>query len=303
MKTILNTYQLIAINDANQSLFLDYARLYRYDHDESDLYEESLLVFDSQKQPTYVLVNEAKEVFGAISIRIMPYLENKQRARLAMFHVAIDELDYYEVLLEAVKEALVHVDHLFGFMPERKAVMAKIMPDLGFEIERFVWVLTRSDKPVSDLNLSEGYSLETLNPETDAMHWCHVRNEAFKTLKGSETPMNVEGFRAMLESQGHLPEGMLLLWHDQQVVGIVRVAHEIEEDVDYGFIGPVAVLPAYQGKGLGRTLVRAALHRSRELNLNQAMLCVNADNARAADLYLKEGFEKAVVMICYRMTL
>lgn len=303
MKTILNTYQLIAINESNQSLFLEYARLYRYDHDESDLYEESLLVFDSQKQPTYVLINEVEEVFGAISIRIMPYVGDKERARLAMFHVATDELNYYKILLEAVKDKLNHVDHLFGFMPERKEIMARIMPDLGFEIERFVWVLTRSDKPVNDLNLSDGYRLETLSPETDETHWCHVRNEAFKTLKGSETPMNHEGFKAMLESQGHLPEGMLLLWHDQQVVGIVRVAKETEEGVDYGFIGPVAVLPTHQGRGLGRALVRAALHRSRELNLNQAMLCVNADNARAADLYLNEGFEKNVVMICYRMVL
>lgn len=303
MTMSFDTYQLIAINAHNQSLFLDYARLYRYDHDESDLYEESLLAFDSEKQPSFVLLDSQEAVVGAVSVRILPYLGDKKRARLAMFHVAIDELSCYKRLLEAALAAVCPVDHLFGFMPERKAVMADIMPALGFDIERFVWVLTRGDKPVGETMLPEGYHIENLEPQTDESHWCQVRNEAFSTLKGSETPLGHEGYQAMLESSGHLEEGMLVLWHEQRAVGVVRVSKETEEGIDYGFIGPVAVLPSYQGKGLGRALLRASLKRSKALGLDQAMLCVNADNARAADLYLHEGFEKNVVMICYRMNL
>lgn len=303
MPQTCDTYQLIAIHEENQSLFLEYAREHRYDHDESDLYEESLQVFDPEKQPTFVLLDAKQVVVGAVSVRILPYLEDKKRARLAMLHVTIDAVSCYGRLLDAALAAIGEVDHLFGFMPERKAIMAEIMPALGFEIERYVWVLTRGHQPIGEVILPEGYKMTTLKPQTDENDWCQVRNEAFKSLKGSETPLGHEGYMAMLESPGHLEEGMLLLWQGEKAVGVVRVSKETEESIDYGFIGPVAVLPDYQGKGLGRALLRASLHRSKALGLDQAMLCVNADNARAADLYLQEGFEKSVVMICYRMNL
>lgn len=303
MMTKHESYQIVAINDMNALLFIEYARLYRYDHDESDLYEESLEQLDFQKQPTYVLLSDTGVVFGAISIKYLSYLEDKKRARLAMCHVAIDDLTYYQALLHAIKPHLMGVDHLYGFMPERKAVMQEFMPQLGFDLERYVWVLTREDKYINEVHLPSDYVIKPCQIQSESGLWCQVRNEAFKSLKGSETPMDEEAFTAMIQSQGHLNEGMLMLWHNEKVVGIVRVAKETEEGIDYGFIGPVAILPSEQGKGLGRMLIRAALHQSRAMQLNQAMLCVNADNARAADLYLKEGFEKNVVMICYRLEL
>lgn len=64
-------------------------------------------------------------------------------------------------------------------------------------------------------------------------------------------------------------------------------------------IGPLAILPAYQGKGLGRQLLRAALDFAQKKKYKKAMLCVNADNERAKKLYLKEAFVQIEGVVAY----
>ncbi len=63
-------------------------------------------------------------------------------------------------------------------------------------------------------------------------------------------------------------------------------------------IGPVAVLPSYQGKGLGRVLLRAMLICAHEKSYKSVILSVNADNESALSLYTKEGFKKAEGFAC-----
>ena len=64
-------------------------------------------------------------------------------------------------------------------------------------------------------------------------------------------------------------------------------------------IGPIAVLPAHQGKGLGKQLLRTAVEFAGKMNFKKTMLCVNADNERAKELYLKEGFVQTEGVTAY----
>ncbi|MNW68105.1 ribosomal-protein-alanine N-acetyltransferase [compost metagenome] len=68
-------------------------------------------------------------------------------------------------------------------------------------------------------------------------------------------------------------------------------------------IGPLALLPEYQGKGLGRVLLRAALHLSKNKGYNRSILCVNAENERAQALYTGEGFKQVEAAACYKYDL
>lgn len=68
-------------------------------------------------------------------------------------------------------------------------------------------------------------------------------------------------------------------------------------------IGPIAIIPEYQGKGLGRNLLRAVLHVSKDKSYQRAILCVNADNERAKSLYLQEGFHQVEAVACYQYQL
>ncbi len=58
----------------------------------------------------------------------------------------------------------------------------------------------------------------------------------------------------------------------------------------YGRVHWVAVAPEAQGKGLGRTVVLAALCRMRELGYDGAYLTTESYRARAVNLYLSVGF-------------
>ncbi len=57
-----------------------------------------------------------------------------------------------------------------------------------------------------------------------------------------------------------------------------------------GEVYVVAVHPAAQGLGLGRTMTLTGLHHLRRLGLQQVMLYVDADNERAVRTYTRLGF-------------
>jgi mycothiol synthase len=128
-----------------------------------------------------------------------------------------------------------------------------------------------------------------------------VRNAAFATLKGSETPITTE--MAEQSATDALEGGALLLCRGTEPVGIVKVGEDDFDGETVAEIGPLALLPDWQGRGLGRQLLRAALCFAQESGYGQAGLCVNAENERAASLYLQEGFKKAETVICFRYDL
>ena len=61
------------------------------------------------------------------------------------------------------------------------------------------------------------------------------------------------------------------------------------DDADVMTIGTQA---AQQGRGIGRTLLRALLDRARELGSGRVFLEVRVDNDAAVHLYASEGFER-----------
>ncbi|MDA3812207.1 MAG: GNAT family N-acetyltransferase, partial [Spirochaetaceae bacterium] len=79
-------------------------------------------------------------------------------------------------------------------------------------------------------------------------------------------------------------------------VGVIKVSKDEQENENFGFIGPIAVLPEYQNKGLGRNMLRAIVRLISEWGWKSS-LCVNADNKDAISLYLKEGFKKIETII------
>jgi ribosomal protein S18 acetylase RimI-like enzyme len=64
---------------------------------------------------------------------------------------------------------------------------------------------------------------------------------------------------------------------------------EAEED-EY-FIAHVAVLPAFQGMGLGTRMLSHAEHAAREAGYRKASMTVDVENQRALGLYLRTGFK------------
>ncbi|MFH1184017.1 MAG: GNAT family N-acetyltransferase [Chloroflexota bacterium] len=60
---------------------------------------------------------------------------------------------------------------------------------------------------------------------------------------------------------------------------------------DEYFLAHIAVLPEFEGRGLGQQLLRRAEDQAREAGLPKITLMVDADNARAISLYSRAGFQ------------
>jgi mycothiol synthase len=101
------------------------------------------------------------------------------------------------------------------------------------------------------------------------------------------------------ESDEYVENGMMILWNEENPVGVISMI-KMEENGEYmAWIGPVAVLPEYQGKGLGRILLRAGVRHAADSGLNSSVLVVDAENTRAVNLYLGEGFYEIDASVCY----
>lgn len=61
----------------------------------------------------------------------------------------------------------------------------------------------------------------------------------------------------------------------------------------------IAVVPGYEGRGIGSTLLTGLIDEARRRNAADVLLEVRADNPRAQRLYLRFGFEQIHVRPCY----
>lgn len=64
-----------------------------------------------------------------------------------------------------------------------------------------------------------------------------------------------------------------------------------ETSSTHAHLAQIAVLPAFQGRGVGRRLLAHAVDRLLDLELETLSLMVSRENRRAADLYASMGFE------------
>lgn len=93
-------------------------------------------------------------------------------------------------------------------------------------------------------------------------------------------------------TQGFVPELDLVAVHDGRIVGhVLSVRGVIETDdgrrCEVLTLGPISVLPAYQGRGVGRRLIERTLTVAREAGFRAVLLCGDPD------YYLRRGFVPA----------
>lgn len=281
--------------------FIAYCKMHRKELDDSFLYDEDLQSFRvDAENPTYVLIDSSGEIRGAVSLILDDYHLRGKRARFRIFHAETHDGQSYKQLFEEILKHTDSLDHVFLFVPLLNQKLQDMMEKLKFDVERYTFLLVRGDVEVQEPALPEGFEIMSFRPGMDEDAWCTVRNAAFSTLKGSETPITPEMVAKMPTESDYLDGGMMILYENDQPVGVVRGADDEYDGSPIMNIGPVAILPEYQGKGLGRVLLRACIQFSKEKGYKRCVLCVNADNEQAKALYLQEGFEQAEGVVCYR---
>ncbi|MDF2787809.1 MAG: family N-acetyltransferase [Neobacillus sp.] len=281
--------------------FLAYCKKHRSEVDDSYLYDFELQEFTmGEGNPTYLALNEQDEIVGAASLVMDDYHKRGKRARFRIFHCETQDMQCYQQLLEAVLKHTTDLDKVFLFIPVINKKLIEMIEGLKFSVERYAFLLVRVVLDVPEFELPEGYELRPFRPGQDEEHWLKVRNAAFSTLKGSETPLTTEGVKKLSTDDDYLEGGMMILFDQEKPVGVIRGADDEYDDAPIMNIGPVAILPEYQGRGLGSSLLRASLRFAKEKGYKRTILSVNGENERAQALYIQEGFKQVEAVVCYQ---
>lgn len=290
-----------AVTGKNREGFLAYCRAHRLEVDDSYLYEEDLAEFEvGEDNPTFVIV-EDDLIVAAASLILDDYHRRGKRGRFRIFHSINRRIEDYQVLFHALKPTMRDLEHVIVFVSDEDLEMPKAMEALDFYLERSSCLLIRESKEIQALPaLPDGFSLQVFRPGIDEADWVNIRNQAFANLLGSQTPLSKEQVVKMTQEDVHLEAGMMFVFDGDRAVGIVRGTDDEYEDQPIMDIGPLAVLPEYQGRGLGRYLLRAAIAFGKEKGYKKVVLSVNAENENAKALYLKEGFIQVEGIRCFR---
>jgi mycothiol synthase len=191
---------------------------------------------------------------------------------------------------------------------------AALATSMGFTQGRRLEQWRRSlSAELPDVDLPPGVRLRTFRPGSDDAAWLELNARAFAghPEQGSWTAGDLQ---ARLAESWFDPEGFLIAedvgqhhsdGHPQQAVAPRMIGfhwtkvhgattHGSGQDRhDHPPLGEVYVVgvdPSQQGRGLGRALTLAGLHRLRRQGLTQAMLYVEHDNAAAQAVYRALGF-------------
>ena len=115
------------------------------------------------------------------------------------------------------------------------------------------------------------------------------------TLSGEVTGLVIAYSGRLLKSL-ELPMALHLI-QASGVLGFIRFMKRAfplfgvkEAENDAYFISNLAVLPAYQGQGLGKYLLSQVEKTAREQGFNKISLTVDVENERAFSLYTRTGF-------------
>lgn len=284
--------------------FLRYCRKHKTEVDDSFLYDEDLRNFKpDDENPTYIITNQFDEIVAAASLILDEYNRRGRKARFRIFHSEIEDFECFRRLMSSILNHTKGMDKVFLFLQLENKKLIEIFEKLKFTVDRYSFLLVREDLDVPELNLPESYEIRSFKAGADEEVWCEVRNAGFAKLKGSETPITPEMVAKMVSGDDNIEGGNMILYHGSKPVGVVRGAKDEFEDAPIMNIGPLAIIPEYQGRGLGRMLLRAALNFAREQSYTRTVLCVNAENERAKVLYIQEGFKQVEAVVCYKYDL
>lgn len=184
---------------------------------------------------------------------------------------------------------------------------------LGLTVARELWQMRRpligTDEidpatiELPELRVPEDIVLRTYAGPADDAEILRVNNAAFDwhPEQGGWTETEIAVRRA---SAWFDPKGLFIAADPADPAHILGFhwtkVHEPDETSDaVGEVYVVAIDPAAQGRGLGRTLTLAGLHYLRDRGLGAVLLYTEADNTAAVHTYTRLGFETAHIDAAY----
>ncbi|MBS4174941.1 N-acetyltransferase [Bacillus sp. FJAT-49736] len=175
---------------------------------------------------------------------------------------------------------------------------------IKFKLAKYTDLLSynwrKSNIPIPLPVLPKGYSFKRPTTE-DAEYWAKIDNEAFSWRK-NKSEIQKENVIFEFNSLEFSPDFYILCLNERrEPVGFICGK---EEGPQRGVISTLAVLPDYQGVGIGKALLSEIMNRMQEHDINHIRLSVDANNPTSAiQLYEKSGFKmgKRIIHYIYEM--
>ena len=131
---------------------------------------------------------------------------------------------------------------------------------------------------------AQGYYTRSYQPG-DMNKWIDIQ-----TASNPDSNFSRERFEAAYDHQTQLLPGKMLLLCDQQGSEIGTATAWFENE-DTGLVHWVAIVPEYQGIGLGKSLVASVLSLLRQIGYKSCILRTKPSKTVGINLYLKFGFK------------
>ncbi|MDM8533763.1 GNAT family N-acetyltransferase [Clostridiaceae bacterium HSG29] len=278
--------------------FINYCIKYRKENDDSFITDNELKKFEiGDENPTFLLI-ENGTICGVLSLVANEYYLSSNKTRVRIFHLTEPNIENYKMLLNEAIKYNADFNNIEIFVNDTCFNKKEILEAIDFKYLRTSYVMIRKNKEEVKVEFPDGYKLIPFKEGRDEEIFMNIRNEAFKNIMGSYN-ITKKIVTEIYEDSLLLKNGMQILYDGEKPIGIIRVIIEEDETGSYSFIAPLAIIPEYQGKGLGKELLKAGIEIGQKNALNNAMLVVNAENEKALSLYTKNGYEILEAVSCY----
>ncbi len=287
--------KVVKLTDKNIPAFKEYFKKYSHEQDESNPPLDDFTI--NENEPAFLLIQN-NEIRGAAALMMYPEYREVRLARFRIFHSINGDYISYNKLLNSILLYTHGLTSIYCFIEDKFSNIAVLWEEMGFRSRRFSWILEMELASIVKSDFPKGYELRTFRYGVDEDNWCSMINEAFEHSLGHVrmTPGRIDQWRI---DPTYIKGGMKLLWFNDKPIGTVALIKETHNNEEVIFIETISVLNEYQGKGLGKNLLRAGLEFAVNYGVKKAMLSVNGENDKAADMYLKEGFKKEALYKCY----
>ncbi len=289
---------IIRVNNDNQGKLYDYCSSFAVEHDSSNVPGRD---FDlSDEHPSYLLVDDGS-VVGAVSLMRTKRFLSVDKGRFSIFHSKTGEIENYSRLLDAIRPHMDDLQNVFMFIPDKNEGTAAVLAELGFDIERYSFILERSEPALAEPVFPEGFAVHRLDAtdQEGISQFASCLNEEFKELAG-HTTSTADDIQTWFADQSYIDGGLCLLKKGQEPIGTISMMRDLD-DIGAGEILAFGILEKYRGLDLGRNLLRYGINYLVEKELKPIILSVNGENHGAIKLYENEGFVLIESVVCYAL--
>jgi predicted N-acetyltransferase YhbS len=152
-----------------------------------------------------------------------------------------------------------------------------------------------ADPPKEEYPSSRVFYLRSATKEDDYNLFVPVIHEAFATFerKSGLPDPDLSREQSCLECVVSLLDSEVVLAIDkasEKIIGYNALDNEAEDKAAIG-VGPLAVSPSWEGKGVGKQLMKYVMQKAVELGFKSTRLVVNAHDPSAFALYASVGYE------------